>query len=539
PVLEWSAPMTASGYNLQVSVNEDYSAPFIDLENIQQPYRSIHSLATGTIFYWRVQAVNEFDAGAWVESHFTTNTPPESISLSAPRDTIETLTPELSWEEIVNIDYYELVMATDSQFRNDVISETVSSPSYTTGTLEHARTYYWRVYARNNVGIGPYSETWSFTTPASLSTPAPITPEHESTVQQTVHLSWNEVSGAADYQIQITQENDFSASVHDSAGHPDTSFFLSELPEGEYSWRVRAMDESGGSFWSPVQSFTKLQSSPEAPTPVSPEDGSSMVSTVCSLIWNPSAHAQYYTLQLSTESDFSEISLEKDSISDTSFQVSELENDLTYYWRVNALNTTATSDWSDGRSFTTIVALPLAPELVALDNDTLQEDTLVCRWYTDELASEYAFLLCSDEDMSDTVLFHDTLTDTSIILGDLDDNQTYWWKVKAYNQAGWGEYSAQEKIVVNRPDVSVLPAQFALRFNGASIMNNRVSFRLPEMSRVQMVIYDLKGRAVHTCASGVFNPGTHHVNLGARAAGKYFLSFKAGKYRHLVPFTSY
>jgi Tol biopolymer transport system component len=73
-----------------------------------------------------------------------------------------------------------------------------------------------------------------------------------------ITLTWNSISWAVEYQIEVDQSQSFPnpASFY-TAMTPDLSATITTLPQGRYYWRVRAKDPGDvwGS-WSAVQSFT-------------------------------------------------------------------------------------------------------------------------------------------------------------------------------------------------------------------------------------------------------------------------------------------
>jgi hypothetical protein len=73
------------------------------------------------------------------------------------------------------------------------------------------------------------------------------------------------------------------------------------------------------------------------------------------LKWFSSAGAISYNLQLGVDSTFASELLNKSGLSDTTFSVSNLNSLTTYYWRVNAANSTGTSAWSQVWNFTTLL----------------------------------------------------------------------------------------------------------------------------------------------------------------------------------------
>jgi chitinase len=94
---------------------------------------------------------------------------------------------------------------------------------------------------------------------------------------------------------------------------------------------------------------------PSAPILASPPNGATQVSINPTLSWYPSSGATSYRLQVSTDSTFASTpTLDQSGIIPTSYAVTGLTNNTTYYWRVNAANTGGNSRWSTVNSFTTL-----------------------------------------------------------------------------------------------------------------------------------------------------------------------------------------
>ena len=92
---------------------------------------------------------------------------------------------------------------------------------------------------------------------------------------------------------------------------------------------------------------------PPAPTLSSPTDGATDISLPPTLIWNASTDATSYTLQVSTNSNFTSFDYNQIGLTETSQTVSGLNATTHYYWRVNAMNGNGTSGWSSVWNFTT------------------------------------------------------------------------------------------------------------------------------------------------------------------------------------------
>ena len=93
---------------------------------------------------------------------------------------------------------------------------------------------------------------------------------------------------------------------------------------------------------------------PSPPTLSSPSNGATGVALNPTLSWNSSG-ATSYSLEISTDISFSSAVDCPSGISGTSYSLSGLGPNTTYYWRVNASNQYGTSGWSNARSFTTVI----------------------------------------------------------------------------------------------------------------------------------------------------------------------------------------
>jgi hypothetical protein len=74
-------------------------------------------------------------------------------------------------------------------------------------------------------------------------------------------MSWNAVTGAATYEIQISTTNTFAAVTFGRTGLTARSIRVSPQlgSRTAYFWRVRAVNTAGTGPWSAVRSFTTRQ----------------------------------------------------------------------------------------------------------------------------------------------------------------------------------------------------------------------------------------------------------------------------------------
>ena len=73
-------------------------------------------------------------------------------------------------------------------------------------------------------------------------------------------LTWNSVSDADTYNLQISTSSDFSSTVVNETELTSTSYTpsLNLLMGTQYYWRVSATNEGGTSAWSSTRTFTTI-----------------------------------------------------------------------------------------------------------------------------------------------------------------------------------------------------------------------------------------------------------------------------------------
>jgi hypothetical protein len=93
---------------------------------------------------------------------------------------------------------------------------------------------------------------------------------------------------------------------------------------------------------------------PVAPTLTSPFNGE-IVSADPTLIWESEPNALWYTVQMGLDPNFKTIRLNRTDIDSSHYQLNNLENGETYYWRVSLTDSSGTSGWSQTWSFTVVI----------------------------------------------------------------------------------------------------------------------------------------------------------------------------------------
>ncbi|MBL8026515.1 MAG: FG-GAP repeat protein, partial [Fibrobacteres bacterium] len=340
-----------------------------------------------------------------------------------------------------------------SEYRTFTPSKTsisgITDTTYTLGSLSANKTYYWRTCAIKNTDTSVWSIVDTFTT--RFAPPAQSSPS-DGALNSAVSLtfSWGAVSGATQYGLQVSTDSTFASTVYSKSDIATTSQLVSGLSNSTvYYWRVNASSGTGGGKWSAFRKFTTIVAAPSAPTVTTPTNNSTNQALDLTLTWSSIGSASSYRYQVATDSFFTTIIDSQSELSLNTVSITGLLNDQQYYTRVNASNIGGTSSWSTVSKFKTIIANPSTPSLIIpLDYDTLFRDNIALKWYVAEPNVEkYAVEISDNASMSPKVV--DTLiSDTAFFAASLTHGNNYWWRAKAWNIAGYGNYSTVRSFYV-------------------------------------------------------------------------------------------
>jgi len=221
----------------------------------------------------------------------------------------------------------------------------------------------------------------------------------------------------------------------------------------DYGFRLRGIDIFGqaGDLTETIRATTSEGDQPPLPfSLISPLEGDTCFTLDTTLVWESTTDPDlydvpHYDVWVDTLLDLSTAWIPQgaDSLADTTVDLSNLRNRVTYYWTVRATDRNTAGTWAnETRSLVTWHTLPPAPfELASpIDRRTLwdaQSATLVWNssFSQENPGAEISYIpIIADNggfDNADTMY----TTDTSYVVDNLQINTTYWWKVLAYDEA--------------------------------------------------------------------------------------------------------
>ncbi|MGC9367291.1 MAG: C25 family cysteine peptidase [bacterium] len=468
---------------------------------------------------------------------------------------------------------YIIEIDNQTNFVSPVYTDSLDSTEINVNLSENVF-YYWRVRAFDLAGnIGNWSSYDSFgvddSPPAqvSLISPADDAYLNSSSVNCFWHSATDNISWVDHYQTQISTNSSFTSVVADTLTS-DTSFNIN-LGDDEYFWRVRAYDAVGNEgSWSAIFSFEVDTDAPSVPSMVMPVNGYISGDSTVDFQWTqasfdpaglnddqgfvsserwdisgsnsrfePLAAPVSYIVEIDTNSNFnSPLIIDSLSSLNSQYSFSELNGNY-YYWQVCAYDGAGNQG-----NFSSVDSFALDLTSPAIDSTTLWTDTVYTGPFdintkiTDQYGLDTAYILWkvnSDTDWTvaelsagsnhwfngqipsvntgDTVKYY-------IMAWDLADPVNY-----GYDPAGApstfysflvGDLGAEEMIT--KPD--------NFRFYFSSPSRNSIIFNLevPQVTQVNLTVFDISGREVYQPISGMLNPSVYQVEFAPPVKGVFF-----------------
>ena len=395
-------------------------------------------------------------------------TSPLDNSVFGYRTELPTL--RFNWKEDSYAESYKLEVSRTPDFTSPLISESVKANSYSANSLDKGR-YYWRVtpyYAVNEIGYVLPTGSYSFEIEEreALSSPMLTLPADSAKIvlgetEQNVIFAWKSEVRNADYNIQISDNPDFSKILHNVKANQTTfgeHFTINTLPEGTYYWKVlRNSDEdretSNEFAQSGVRSFTVSKYVPGVNKLVYPPDNYLIEERLLSrLAFSWKLASEYKAsglesvLQISNSSNFTNTIVEE-NLSDSQFSGAKLAEG-TYYWRVGVMRDGKVEALSDSRKL--LVTEPLSSPQITKPLDLSKlivayTDSLSVEW-KEVSGADYYKLVIYDEEGKPYKTERTAETKTRVSLPMKDDIEGAYTKYKISLQA----YSEETDLASER-----------------------------------------------------------------------------------------
>jgi hypothetical protein len=489
----WSPLSTADSYELQVSKSSSFASGIITIDNIKSLSHVLQQLDPNSTYFWRVRPRNNNGTGLYsIVQSFSTgsaNALPGTTILLNPinGETGVVLTPELKWAKVPGATNYRVQVSTSSSFSSNIIDRNdLTSNQLVTTKLAENTTYYWRVRASNVSGNGSYSLTGSFKTLSYSVLPGPtllIRPSNNVIIHPvSIFLEWEPNPLATSYVIQISTSSSFSNYVVNQSNILNTSYFIENLNSvTTYYWRIRPVNRTGTGAYSSVfvlntSQFTVPPSKVRLKEPI---EDSNIFSTTIPFSWEKEPTTKSYRLQVSTSSDFTSFAANVSEITNTTFSVSGLKSNTQYFWRVFGNNEAGQGISSDVRKVrsATYSGTPPATTLISPNNNsTIPSNNITFVWQNQPNSDNYILQVSTRSDFGSYVVNVSSIKGTSYTVAKLDDNKTYFWRVRTGNPSGWGERSLPRTFITGTAQTQPALVNLVSPSNSSTGLSQAVSF---------------------------------------------------------------
>jgi len=431
--VNWNSVPGATYYLLDVSTTPNFSNFVSSYNNfiVGRTNQLLTGLTIGTTYYIRVRAGNINSVSAYSPTLIKT------VGVFTPdglfATNIQTNSFTANWSPVANAFNYRLDVSTVSNFATRLVGYdglTVNGTSQSITGLTAGTTYYVRVRAVNSSG----SESANSNTLTQITVPeAPNQPTFSNVTSTSFTASWNNVTGATGYVIDIATTSDFltnfssylrvGLNINITGLSPNTTYYL----------RVRAVTGTGGvgglqSANSPIATQTTLSTITNAPT------ATNITTTGFTANWDLVTSATSYRLDVSTVSNFATRLVGYDglTVNGTSQSITGLTAGTTYYVRVRTVNSSGVQ--SANSNTLTQSTVPVAPNAPTISSVTAA--TFTASWNSVTGASEYRIDVATTDDFTDgfATNYNDRLvSETSVSVIGLSSGTTYYVRVRARN----------------------------------------------------------------------------------------------------------
>jgi len=404
--LSWTAGEDADSHDVYLGTSSPGTFQGNQAETTFDP----GTMANGTTYYWRIDEVNtEGTTTGTVWSFTTIVAAPGSATNPSPANSAAnvSVTADLSWSAGSGATSHDVYFGTSSP---GTFQGNQAETTFDTGTMANDTTYYWRIDEVNVAGTTT-GNVWSFTT--IVAAPAPATnpnPTNSATdISIDADLTWTAGSGATSHDVYFGTSSPGTFQGNQAATTFDPGTMDNDTT---YYWRTDEVNVGGtttGSVWS----FTTEVAVPppgQASNP-SPADSATDVSIDADLSWTAGSGSDSSDVYFGTDStpDSGEFMGNQPG---TTFEPGTLENDTTYYWRIDEVNTSGTTTGVVWNFTTEAATIEEFGDAVNTDYPGTIEDT-----YTNAGSSGTNY--STDVDLNTYTWPADTVANTTIIKWDL------------------------------------------------------------------------------------------------------------------------
>ncbi|TGE31863.1 cell wall-binding repeat-containing protein [Desulfosporosinus sp. Sb-LF] len=369
--------------------------------------------------------------------------PKNSLALSTP-STPTNLTATvassnqiyLTWNPVSSATYYYVYRATTTSGTYTNIAS-ITTANYTDSSLSLNTTYCYKVLAVNSAGTSSDSSIVYATTTNSSGVPS--TPTNliatVASINQ-INLTWDPISSATYYYVyrSTSPYGTYSiVAVPTTTNYTDPNLSINTT----YYYKVQAVGSVGTSSDSSIVYATTIVSNGALSAPTN------LIATVASsnqiyLIWDPASYTTYYDVYRSTSPNGTYTIIAVPTT--PNYTDSNLSLNTTYYYKVQAVNSSGSSSFSSTVYATTANSNGALPAPTTLTTTVANSNQMYLTWNPVSSAAYYYVYRATSPSNAYTNIA--TITTTNYTDFNLSQNTTYYYKVQAVNSSGLSSFSS-------------------------------------------------------------------------------------------------
>ncbi|MGM5631896.1 fibronectin type III domain-containing protein [Apibacter raozihei] len=381
---------------------------------------TLSGLKPTTVYLWRVKAnCSASDTSLYAQNDFTTQSSC-SVPTGLSASDLSANSATFNWYVVDNAQNYtlEYKLATASTWT--VAATSTNATNFTLSGLKPNTIYHWRVKSNCSTSVSSGYALSSFTTLSSCTNPKGGVYAANISSNSAV-LKWYPVSGSQSYTLEYKAGNTANWTIA-NASITTPYFNLTGLKANTaYYWRVKTNCSTSNSSGYTEGYFTTSNSCP-TPTGASTYN---ILTTSAVLRWHAMNNAKSYTVEYKIASA-TQWTVAATSITSTSFTLSGLAANTTYYWRIKTNCSAFDSSGYDLNAFTT---LPTCTTPTGFTISDISSTSAILRWYAMSGAQSYTVEYKLATAANWTVVSVSTKA-TSFSLSGLKANTMYHCRVK-------------------------------------------------------------------------------------------------------------
>lgn len=458
--IKWDFIPGYDGYEISISKTKDF-------KNLTSPYdnfftssseREILNLRSGTTYFVKLRGKKDD-----LRSPYSDIVEVQTLEYLYPptiqdAKNITSYSFDISWTATLDASY-RIDVSESPDFGTKVSGYDnllVTKNTHTITGLHFNTTYYIRVKTTKGVAISDYSLSKEITTAPPVAPPIPTVFTAKDTSESGFTLDWAAVSGASEYELEISRYNTFSPT---EAGYgPKKISFTSEVVSSlvantTYYCRIRAKRHG---------LVSKSWSSIEVPTLLLPpilNTHSDIKSGSFVAHWVKVAGVDHYVLQVSDKEDFSTFASGYTHKiipqSENEHLVIDLLPVTKYYYRMKSVKGSLNSNYSKVSSLNT-KALP-APT-TALPAYSITNNGFVASWKPSGAALSYRIDIATDAAFKNYLSSYEDLKISSALnilsVSGLTAGKDYFYRVRVETSDG----TSINSNVISLKTIDAIPA---------------------------------------------------------------------------------